>query len=69
MSMVEVRHRASEALQNLRCTKPRSTSPGYGYLIQLVAAQLRGSKKRNAASLSGDDGKLGVLEAVWFAHW
>src|SRR5262249_19056841 len=31
--------------RNLRCTKPRDTSPGYGYLIQLVAAQLRGSKK------------------------
>src|SRR5262249_7925818 len=26
--------------RNLRCTKPRGTSPGYGYLIQLVAARL-----------------------------
>src|SRR5262249_20962131 len=39
--------------RNLRCTKPRGTSRGYGYLIQLVAAQLRGSKKRNVANLSG----------------
>jgi len=23
----------------------------------------------NAPSLSGDDGKLGVLQAGWFAHW
>src|SRR6516164_2782007 len=27
-------------------TKPRGTNPGYGYLIQLVAARSRASKKR-----------------------
>jgi hypothetical protein len=52
MRMVGVRHRASEALQNLCCTKPRGTSSGYGYLIQFVAAQLRRSTKgRHGASL------------------
>jgi hypothetical protein len=39
--------------RNLRCTKPRGTSPGYGYLIQLVAAQLRGSKKRTRRASVG----------------
>jgi len=39
--------------RNLRCTKPRGTSPGYGYLIQLVAAQLRGSKKRTQRASLG----------------
>jgi hypothetical protein len=32
--------------RNLRCTKPRTTSPGYGYLIKLIAAGFRGSKER-----------------------
>jgi hypothetical protein len=42
--MLAVRHRAPE---------PRGTSPGYGYLIQLVAAQLRGSKKRTQRAALG----------------
>src|SRR5438034_11371679 len=33
--------------------EPRGTSPGYGYLIRLVAAQLRGSKKRTHRAAVG----------------
>src|SRR5678816_4210991 len=40
-SSTELRRRC----RNLCCTKPRGTSAGYGYLIQFVAAQLRGSTK------------------------
>src|SRR5262249_34837209 len=39
--------------RNLRCTKPRGTSAGYGYLIKLVAARLRGIKKRTRRAALG----------------
>jgi hypothetical protein len=44
MSMVEVRCRASEALQKPSMHETAGHESSYGYLIQLVAAQSRGSK-------------------------
>jgi hypothetical protein len=56
MSMVEVRHRASEALQKPSMHETAGTSPGYGYLIELVAAQLIGSTKRTHRAFLGTTG-------------
>jgi hypothetical protein len=53
MSMVEVRHRASEALQKPSMHETAGTRPGYGYLIKLVAARLRGIKKRTRRAALG----------------
>ncbi len=69
MRMVEVRHRASEALQ-----KPSMhETAGHGsrlWIFDPVSGRAADKKhETNAPSLSGDDGKLGVLQAGWFAHW
>src|SRR5215831_523199 len=53
MSMVEVRHRASEALQKPSMHETAGHGTGYGYLIKLVAARLRGSKKRTHRAALG----------------
>jgi hypothetical protein len=66
MSMVEVRHRASEALQ-----KPslHETAKHESRLWIFGSRAAEKKEETNASSLSGDEDKLGVLQAEWFAHW
>jgi hypothetical protein len=53
MRMVEVRHGPSEALQKPSMHETAGHESSYGYLIQLVAARLRGSKKRTQRASRG----------------
>src|SRR6266566_1063982 len=53
MRMVEVGHGPSEALQKPSMHETAGHESSYGYLIQLVAARLRGSKKRTQRASLG----------------
>ena len=69
MSMVEVGHRASEALQKPSLHETAGHESRL-WIFDLVSGRAAERKEEtNAPSLSGDEGKLGVLQAEWFAHW
>jgi hypothetical protein len=69
MSMVEVRHRASEALQKPSMHETAGYQSRLWIFEQVSSGAAERKQETNAPSRSGDDGKLGVLQAVWFAHW
>ena len=69
MSMVEVRHRASEALQKPSMHETAGYESRLWIFDQVSSGAAERKQETNAPSRSGDDGKLGVLQAAWFAHW
>jgi hypothetical protein len=69
MSMVEVRHRASEALQKPSMHETAGHESRLWIFDRVSSRAAYRKHETNAPSLSGDDGKLGVLQAAWFAHW
>src|SRR5262252_3939809 len=68
MRMVEVRHRASEALQKPSMHETAGHESRLWIFDPVSSRAAEREQERNGPSLSWDDGKLGVLQAAWFAH-
>ena len=66
MSIVEVRHRASEALQKPSMHETARHESKLWIFDPVSSRAAERKQEANAASLSGDDGKLGVLQPAWF---
>ena len=69
MSMVEVRHRASEALQKPSMHETAGYQSRLWLFEQVSSGAAERKQETNAPSRSGDEGKLGILQAAGFAHW
>jgi hypothetical protein len=65
MSMVEVRHRASEALQKPSMHETAGHKSRLWIFDQVSSGAAERKQETNAPSRSEDDGKLGVLQAAW----
>ena len=67
MSMVEVRHRASEALQKPSMHEMAGHKSRLWIFDQVSSGAAERKRETNAPSRSGDDGKLGGAGAVGVA--
>jgi hypothetical protein len=69
MRMVGVRHLASEALQKPLLHETAGHECRLWIFDPVCSRAAERKHERNAPSLTWDDGKWGVLQAAWFAHW
>ena len=69
MSIAEVKQRASEALQKPSMHETAGYQSRLWLFEQVSSGAAERKQETNAPSRSGDEGKLGILQAAWFAHW
>ena len=69
MSIVEVKQRGSEALQKPSMHETAGHESRLWIFDPVSSRAVESKQETNAPSFPGDDGKLDVLQAAWFAHW